>query len=674
MISGEKTAESSERDLPAVCFVSMPYAGVERPSMALGLLQGILEADGIASVATYANVWFAEKVGSRLYDVMTRMTPTALAGEWTFAAAAFGKSADRDERYLAYFTTSGHWPASGATKLNGLLDDLWSLRAAATEFADEAARSVLATGARVVGCTSTFEQHVASLAVLRRIRELDSDVITMMGGANCETVMGLATHRCFPWVDYVISGEADELITGLCERILSHGREVDGTDLPPGVLGPCHRRVAPEVTGRTVGLSQALPRAVFRDLDSIPLPQFRDYFATIRASPLRSRIRPGLPLETSRGCWWGDKHQCTFCGLNGSSMAYRSKSPERVLTEIAALEQEHGISRFEVVDNILDMRYFSTLLPRLAEDSRRRSFFYEVKANLTRDQMDLLARAGVRWIQPGIESLHSEVLRLMSKGVQGWQNIQLLKWARQFGIRVSWSVIWGFPGEDDEFYQQMAAWLPLLEHLEAPGAVNLLRYDRYSVYHRQSAELGLILFPIQAMSHVYPVAPADLDDLAYFFTKSPGGDVASAATGETDAPVTRPGVKAVYGAAAQWQASFRSRTRPVLSMIDRDGVLDIIDTRRCATERRRSLKDLDRAVLLACDQAPTLPKLTEAIVAQTARPVGEHEIASVVDWLITENLILPIDNRLVGLAISGVMPPLPTETEFPGGRMIATAS
>jgi magnesium-protoporphyrin IX monomethyl ester (oxidative) cyclase len=41
---------------------------------------------------------------------------------------------------------------------------------------------------------------------------------------------------------------------------------------------------------------------VFNDLDSLPTPWYYDYFAALAASPMRARIRPGLPLETSRGC------------------------------------------------------------------------------------------------------------------------------------------------------------------------------------------------------------------------------------------------------------------------------------------------------------------------------------------------------------------------------------
>src|SRR5207253_3689489 len=123
-----------------------------------------------------------------------------------------------------------------------LVAELVALRAAATKFTDGPARRVLATGARVVGCTSTFEQHVASLALLRRIRELDPEVVTMLGGANCETVMGQTTHRCFPWVDFVVSGEADGLISELCRLALDGRRDADPSELPRGVLGPGHRQ------------------------------------------------------------------------------------------------------------------------------------------------------------------------------------------------------------------------------------------------------------------------------------------------------------------------------------------------------------------------------------------------------------------------------------------------
>lgn len=647
---------------PDVCFVSMPYVEVQRPSLALSLLQGILERDGISSQVVHASMWFVEKVGARSYAAAMTTPPTFLADEWTFAGAAFPESRERDEEYLRLLADGLRDPFVGAVDPDRRIAMFRELREAATEFVDEAARRVLALGARVVGCTSTFEQHTPSLALLRRIRELDPDVVTMMGGANCETVMGDTTHRCFPWVDYVVSGEADGVISGLCRRILDQGRDIPIDQLPPGVIGPRHRGMLKLAGGKPT------PRALFGDLDSLPTPRFDDYFETLDKSPLKSRIVPSIPLETSRGCWWGDKHQCTFCGLNGSSLAYRSKSADRVLEEIGAHRDRHGITNFEVVDNILDMRYFKTLLPRLAEDEEEWRFFYEVKANLSRPQLELMAESGIRWVQPGIESLHSEVLRLMDKGVAGWQNIQLLRWSAELGIRISWSVLWGFPGEKDDYYDEMAGWIPLLEHLQAPFGLNPLAYHRYSVYHAQAKRLGLVLFPVTAMSYVYPLPESDLDQLAYFFTADPSRDKLDPFGRNPDGSLP-PGVQASLAAIEHWIAASFSRRPPVLSMTDSDGVLDVVDTRACAAKGFHSLTGPARAVLLACDASPRPEKLGETLRSDHGVTASDEEVAAVVEQLVRDRLILPIDGRLVGLAVRGTGAAKPGSREFPGGQL-----
>ena len=126
----------------------------------------------------------------------------------------------------------------------------------------------------------------------------------------------------------------------------------------------------------------------------LPTPDYDDYFDALRASTLSNLIRPGLLAESSRGCWWGEKSHCTFCGLNGTGMKYRSKSPERVLTELAELSRRYGVSGIQFVDNILDMSYFRHVLPRLAAAGGRYALFYETKANLKREQVELLADAG----------------------------------------------------------------------------------------------------------------------------------------------------------------------------------------------------------------------------------------------------------------------------------------
>jgi ribosomal peptide maturation radical SAM protein 1 len=647
--------------------------------MALGLLAAILERDGIATTVASAGLWFAEYAGLGRYELCaSRMSTVFLAGEWTFAAAAFGDDAERtrlDAEYLRQISEASerHPAVWRGARGQQLVAELVALRAAATKFTDGAARRVLATGARVVGCTSTFEQHVASLALLRRIRELDPEVVTMLGGANCETVMGQTTHRCFPWVDFVVSGEADGLISELCRLALDGRRDANPSELPRGVLGPGHRQggggPASAVFAGTGLAGPTLPRAVFNDLDSLPTPRFDDYFATLAASPLHSRIRPGLPLETSRGCWWGAVHQCTFCGLNGTGMGFRSKSPAKVIAEFGELQDRYGTGDFEAVDNILDNRFYSTLLPDLAADGRQRRIFFEIKANVTRAQVQALVAAGVTWVQPGIESLHSEVLKLMDKGIQGWQNVQLLKWSRELGLRLSWSMLWGFPGEKDDWYEDMAAWLPALEHLQPPASLPRVRFDRYSVYHEQARRLGLILFPIGAMSLVYPLPPGEVDGLAYFFSTEPGAGPLRYVQSLTEEMTGNAGIQALAAAARAWRAAYGGGRQPVLVMADEGDHIQLTDTRGCATQSRHLLAGLAREVYLACDAAPRRARLATILPAAT-----EEQLAAVTAQLLADRLVIELDGRLIALALpaSGAAA-TPDHTQFPGGHVFAGA-
>src|SRR5262249_731797 len=155
---------------------------------------------------------------------------------------------------------------------------------------------------------------------------------------------------------------------------------------------------------------------------ALPVPDYGDFFRRFAETRFRHAWQPGVFFESSRGCWWGERRHCTFCGLNGATMSYRSKSQARAVEELDALARAHPESPIAVVDNILDLGYFKEFLPALA---MRGGFdlFYETKSNLKKEQVRQLKAAGVATIQPGIESLSDEVLGLMRKGVSAAQNI-----------------------------------------------------------------------------------------------------------------------------------------------------------------------------------------------------------------------------------------------------------
>lgn len=604
---------------PDVVLVCMPFAAIERPSIGLGLLQALLRRAGVSCLTMYGNLRLAERVGAAHCQFWEEVL-----GELLFARAAFPRHDPLIEGHVraAFAAKARRARALGITGAD-LSARVRGLQREAAALVDEMADEIVASGARIVGCTSTYWQHTASLALLRRLHE--RGLVTMLGGANCEADMGRATHASFAWVDFVVSGEADDFIGTFCCDVLRCGRDL--AEVPPGVLGPAHRvRGYPQTRG------------VCRTLASLPTPSYDDYFAALERSGLRDFVRPGLPFETARGCWYGERRQCRFCGISEAGIAWRSKPAERVLAELDELEARHRVSDFEATDLSLDVRYFKTVLPSL--EGRGRRFFWETRANLRRGQLETLARAGVRWIQPGVESLDTRALRLMDKGLGALQNVRLLKWCRELGVRLSWNLLYGLPGEDDAWYAEMAARVPLLEHLQPPGVMTRMRYDRFSPWHRAAELEGVALSPLPVVRLAYEVPEQRLHEMSYFFTAreaSPG-----------------PGVRLLEAAVDRWRQAFWRPLAPILCVRDDGERLHFLDTRTCAVERTWCASGARREAYLACED-------------------GGLAAGDEADALRAHGVVADIDGKCLGLALRGDVPTLPGLDEFPGGHVSEAA-
>ncbi len=612
-----------------VSLVLMPFAAPQRPSIALGMLKASLTARSISCQVHYANLWYVEAMSLGAIMQVERNPVECLVGEWVFSQAAFP---DFESDAAAF-----HLLNPRAATLPDYLPVVTRLRELAPGFIDQTARRLLADKPRIVGCSSMFQQHCASLALLRRIKELDPNVVTMLGGANCEASMGETTHRLCPWVDYVVNGEAELVFPELCAQLLDQGFSRG----LPGVWTPDDR-----------DHPRDLERLVVDRLDQSPTPDYDDYFQALEQSNLRQWISPGLLIETSRGCWWGQKHHCTFCGLNGSGMGYRSKSAERILQEFEELSQRYHTRNFEVVDNIINMAHLETVLPTLAQARPKYNLFYETKSNLRYEQMVRLAEAGVHWIQPGIESLHDQILKLMDKGTTALINVQLLKWARELGIQVNWNLLFAFPGEDPEWYAEMAAWMPLVFHLQPPSGGSPVRYDRFSPYHTHPERWGIGLTPCVTYAHVYPFGADELNRLAYFFEDSP----------DSIRRLKRFALEGTHELVRQqlsaWMKAYGQSLRPVLTMDDDGEEVTILDTRPCARARRHHLRGLEREVLLACEQGRS---------RQSLAALGEVE--SALEHLCQAGLLLRLGDKYLGLAVKGSLPS--NDKGYPGGDLLS---
>ena len=324
-------------------------------------------------------------------------------------------------------------------------------------------------------------------------------------------------------------------------------------------------------------------------------------------------------------------------------MAFKAKAADRVLADIAALATKYRRSEFDVVDNILDPRFFDDLLPELARLRRRGHdyrFFWEVKSNLTPEQIRLLRDAGVHRIQPGIESLSNRILRLMRKGVSALQNVKLLVFSASNDLSVTWNIIYGIPGETEGDYVAMAEMIPSLVHLKPPGLVRL-QVHRFSPYFDEPAEHGLrLLGPAPYYQHIHAVIFDRLPALAYVFDHAyeDGHDPEHVV-----APLRR--------ALEHWDRAWSPGKHQSLRYERGPGYLRLRDRRPGLTPRDTLLDRLESELYLACRTVATPEAAAEAVNRQNSVDLDTKEVRRLFVELTESRLLLRDGDRFLALAL-----------------------
>jgi ribosomal peptide maturation radical SAM protein 1 len=485
-----------------VVLVNMPFASLRFPSFALSQLAAVTKGElgGEVDVEiVYANHELAAVIGVDLYDELTENMehhPTGL-GEWLFRQVAFPQLPPNEDRYLrTFYPTTRH-----ATLRKRVLE----VREELSGFCARLASDHELGSADIVGFTSMFAQTVPSIAMARTVKTLAPEVVTIMGGANCEAPMGAALLRTTTALDFVCLGQALRTFP-LFVRYLLDGRVRD-CDSVAGIVS-ARDASSPRSKG-----AAGEPRPI----DEVIEPDFSAFIEAFNRTYVDSDVKPILFFETSRGCWWGQRSHCTFCGLNGMSMSYTAMQPAVAVEQFERLFRHHAwCSEYFGVDNIMPANYPRDVFPHV-RPPRGVKVFYELKVNVNHDDLAAMANAGVTVVQPGIEALATSTLKLMKKGTTSFQNVRFLKECVALGITPFWNLLIGFPGEVESVYEKYARDIPLLVHLPPPVGVSSVRFDRYSPYLMDPDAYGLELHPFAFYGLTFPAGDADLADLAYYF-------------------------------------------------------------------------------------------------------------------------------------------------------------
>jgi ribosomal peptide maturation radical SAM protein 1 len=596
-----------------VLLVQMPWANLSLPSLATGLLKSILERDGLSCDALYGNLLGVDLLGGfKTYDRLA----VELASELIFSPICF--QTDRTkvaQQLVAEFGQSTVNPTESAKYYLDLIDR-------AEEFIERLFENVRWELYDIVGFSITFQQTLPSLCLAQKIKQHFPDKLVVFGGASCDGDMGPELLRSFRQVDYVVVGEADGVIVDVV-RALRERRAAETWN--PTVPGLVYRNDRDEVQ-----YTGAIPPT--EQLDQLPDPDYTEYFATLEALG-EAGPRPRLYLEQSRGCWYGEKMACRFCGL--SSMKFRRKSPERAVSEMLALSAKYQVSDFYMSDNILDYKYFDTVLPELARLRHAQGYdftvFYEVKANLKRWQVEVMAAAGIVMVQIGIESFDDHILHLMAKGVAAIQQIQSLKHLHNYGISAVWNILYANPLELPEDYLSMAAVIPSLHHLPPPhrGQVGPMILQRFSRYWQNPRGYGIEnIRPLPIYQDIFPQESVNLDRLACFFEYDHADQENQALAGAR---------QMLFDAIEDWRQLYREGS---LTYVSGPGWVKIRDKRLTPIRHEPgdtslTLRGLQAEIFEFCDSAQSEKKVCERFEGRAA----SAQLVAFLDLLVEKRLM-----------------------------------
>jgi len=623
-----------------IVLINMPFAHLRWPNLGLGLLAGALKRRHLPCRTLYLNFALAEEIGYDLYEWIADHYAFVLGGERLFSQHYFGQL---PTDHQAYYEEVLHRADRDLTREE--YAEYLAIFPKIERFIDAAFDAYPWQDAALVGFATTFQQTLASLALAQRIKRASPETVIVFGGAACEDEMGVELLRQFPEIDYVFLGEADETFPELAEAVLGGRRPpiLPGVVARANMFGPSLQGTSESesVTGQPASpiLPQLHilrgPRSVLvENLDALPYPDFDDYFATLQRSPLRHELTPMLFFEMSRGCWWGEKHHCAFCGLNGQSLRFRSKSPQRVIDELRYLVTRYDVHQGCAADNILDFRYFASLLPELEKAQLAFSFACELKTNLKRSQIEQLLRAGLRAAQLGIETFDSEILKNLNKGVRGYQNLQTLKWFAEARVTAEWNILYGFPWETADTYRQLASLVTKIPHFPSPLGVGRARMDRFSPFFESPGRYGMKNpRASRAFAHVYPFPQDVLNRLAYYYEFD--------ADWEPQLEFAEPFLEAIR----HWQND--SGSGDLTMHWKTPDELVIFDTRG-GRMRQHRLRGLEAELYLICDTAQTLQTLTQVAATRSITP--DNLKALLRQWL-EDNLMIYWDGRFLSLAL-----------------------
>lgn len=612
----------------------MPFAEIKWSSLGLTQLQSVVKEkfeENFSVEIIYVNQTFAKHIGVDLYQLISSGPKIGEAdwnadqlhggiGDWYFRKEAFPELEDNAEQYFnRYFKKSEHFTTLIQEKQVELPDFLQNI-----------IQTYHLEQADIVGFTSMFHQQFASLALARKLKELNPKIITVLGGAqiSSSTAEVIADH--IKTIDYVFTGPGLISFPKFLEYYLNE--ELDRVDDIPGVYSRQYK-MRKDLTKETNKVGEE------RDINDVVMLDYTSFFDAIHNNFPDGSVVPELFYETSRGCWWGEKVKCTFCDYNGKHMHFRQMEPEKAIDYLNSLQTYASECKLlRSVDSIMPKNYIKEVF-QSAKLHNQIDIFAEVRGKLNEEELRILKNAHVINVQAGIESFCTVNLQRMNKGLTAFNNIQFLKLCNQHGIAVLWNLLAGISFEDESIYETYEQYIPLFYHLHPPTGMWPISYDKNCDYSQNPSKYQLRLEPdTELLSYLYPFETAELEKLAYFYRNLDYQEVFT--------PKKMKKIYKINSLIQNWRKKWKEEDGKQLPYLyfDTDGKQEIVIDTRFDEKKVYRIDSMDRYLLKGLET----PQKAEDILNQNPS-VDKEIILNKIEEYIQHGFLFQENQRFISL-------------------------
>lgn len=194
-------------------------------------------------------------------------------------------------------------------------------------------------------------------------------------------------------------------------------------------------------------LDRDLPQSAW---DLLPMEKYRAHnwqcFGTLKTR------KPYASIYTTLGC----PYKCVFCCINApfEKNGYRMRSAKAVIDEIGLLYRDYGVRTFKIVDEmfVLNERHVTAICEGLisAGFSGLNIWAYARVDTVKPHMLEMLHRAGFRWLALGIESGSKHVREGARKALKNDDIVSIVRAIQASGINVIGNFIFGLPDDDQQ--------------------------------------------------------------------------------------------------------------------------------------------------------------------------------------------------------------------------------